>query len=218
MTYIILVNYIFTSDITYLSFAAIARCSIPEEKPRLRTWSQLTWSTWLWRSVSLLSTCTRLHVCTGFILEKLNAWSVSFGYDTSLPCHRNWHSLNLPLTQTRIWQSGQQLWQAAELMITFLAQSIKRIYTTYINGIYQTYTKYMTSLKWKVSYEHVYAIYQAYTWYKYWSIEYIRYIPSIYQAYTFHMTIYSIYLTYTYSKLSRTFRYLSHYGLVMEYT
>jgi hypothetical protein len=33
MTYIILVCYIFTSDITYLSFAAIARCSIPVEKP-----------------------------------------------------------------------------------------------------------------------------------------------------------------------------------------
>ena len=33
MTYIILVYYIFTSDITYLSFAAIARCSIPLEKP-----------------------------------------------------------------------------------------------------------------------------------------------------------------------------------------
>ena len=31
MTYIILVYYIFTSDITYLSFAAIARCSIPVE-------------------------------------------------------------------------------------------------------------------------------------------------------------------------------------------
>ena len=49
----------------------------------------------------------------------------SFGYDTSLPCHRNRHSLNLPLTQTRIWQSGQQIRQAAELMITFLAQPIK---------------------------------------------------------------------------------------------
>ena len=33
MTYIILVYYIFTSDITYLSFAAITRCSIPVEKP-----------------------------------------------------------------------------------------------------------------------------------------------------------------------------------------
>ncbi len=33
MTYIILVYYIFTSDITYLSFAVIARCSIPVEKP-----------------------------------------------------------------------------------------------------------------------------------------------------------------------------------------
>ncbi len=31
MTYIILVYFIFTSDITYLSFAAIARCSIPVE-------------------------------------------------------------------------------------------------------------------------------------------------------------------------------------------
>jgi hypothetical protein len=52
-------------------------------------------------------------------------------------------------------------------------------------------------LKWKVSCEHVYAIYQAYTWYKYWSIVYIRYIPG---------------------KLSATFRYQSRYGLVMEYT
>ena len=33
MTYKILVYYIFTSDITYLSFAAIARCSIPVQKP-----------------------------------------------------------------------------------------------------------------------------------------------------------------------------------------
>ena len=33
MTYIIIVYYIFTSDITYLSFAAVARCSIPVEKP-----------------------------------------------------------------------------------------------------------------------------------------------------------------------------------------
>ena len=33
MTYIILVCDIFNSDITYLSFAAIARCSIPVEKP-----------------------------------------------------------------------------------------------------------------------------------------------------------------------------------------
>ncbi len=37
MTYIILVYDIFTSDMTYLSFAAIARCSmitsIPVEKP-----------------------------------------------------------------------------------------------------------------------------------------------------------------------------------------
>ena len=33
MTYIILVYYIFTKDITYLSFAAIARRSIPVEKP-----------------------------------------------------------------------------------------------------------------------------------------------------------------------------------------
>ncbi len=33
MTYIILVYYIFTSDITYLSFAAIARCSVPVEQP-----------------------------------------------------------------------------------------------------------------------------------------------------------------------------------------
>jgi hypothetical protein len=33
MTCIILVYYIFTSDITYLSFTAIARCSIPVEKP-----------------------------------------------------------------------------------------------------------------------------------------------------------------------------------------
>ena len=32
------------------------------------------------------------------------------------------------------------------------------------------------------------------------------------------MTTYSIYLTYTYSKLSATFRYQSRYGLVMEYT
>ena len=76
----------------------------------------------------------------------------------------------------------------------------------------------MTSLKWKVSCEHVYAIYQAYTWYKYRSIVYIRYIPGIKHAYTFHMTTYSIYLTYTYSKLSATFRYQSRYGLVMEYT
>ena len=71
---------------------------------------------------------------------------------------------------------------------------IKLVYTTYINGIYQTYTKYITSLKRKVSCEHVYAIYQAYTWYKYWSIVYIRYIPGIHHAYTFHMTIYSIYI------------------------
>ena len=76
----------------------------------------------------------------------------------------------------------------------------------------------MTSLKWKVSCEHVYAIYQAYTWYKYRSIVYIRYIPGIKHAYTFHMTTYSIYLTYTYSKLSATFRYQSRNGLVMEYT
>ena len=33
MKYIILVYYIFTKDITYLSFAAIARRSIPVEKP-----------------------------------------------------------------------------------------------------------------------------------------------------------------------------------------
>ena len=33
MTYIILVYYIFTKDITYLSFAAIARRSISVEKP-----------------------------------------------------------------------------------------------------------------------------------------------------------------------------------------
>ncbi len=33
MTYIILVYYSFTKDITYLSFAAIVRCSIPVEKP-----------------------------------------------------------------------------------------------------------------------------------------------------------------------------------------
>ncbi len=33
MTYTILVYYIFTSDITYLSFAAIAQSSIPVEKP-----------------------------------------------------------------------------------------------------------------------------------------------------------------------------------------
>ena len=33
MTYIIVVYDIFTSDMTYLSFAAIARCSIPVEKP-----------------------------------------------------------------------------------------------------------------------------------------------------------------------------------------
>jgi len=32
------------------------------------------------------------------------------------------------------------------------------------------------------------------------------------------MTTYSIYLTYTDSKLSATFRYQSRYGLVMEYT
>ncbi len=31
MTCIILVYYIFTSDITYLGFAAVARCSIPVE-------------------------------------------------------------------------------------------------------------------------------------------------------------------------------------------
>ena len=33
MTYKIIVYCIFTSDITYLSFAAITRCSIPVEKP-----------------------------------------------------------------------------------------------------------------------------------------------------------------------------------------
>ena len=33
MTNIIIVYCIFTSDITYLSFAAIMRCSIPVEKP-----------------------------------------------------------------------------------------------------------------------------------------------------------------------------------------
>ena len=32
------------------------------------------------------------------------------------------------------------------------------------------------------------------------------------------MTMYSIYLSYTDSKLSRTFRYQSRIGLVMEYT
>ena len=57
--------------------------------------------------------------------ERLKCLIGSFRYDTSLSCHRNWHSLNLPLTQTRIWQAGQQMCQAAELMITFLAQPIK---------------------------------------------------------------------------------------------
>ncbi len=47
---------------------------------------------------------------------------------------------------------------------------------------------------------------------------YFRYIPGIKHAYTFHMTTYSIYLTYTYSKLSATFRYQLRNGLVMEYT
>ena len=46
----------------------------------------------------------------------------------------------------------------------------------------------------------------------------MRYIPSIKHAYTFHMTIYSIYLTYTYSKLFETFRYLSRDSLDIVYT
>ncbi len=33
--------------------------------------------------------------------------------------------IRMPLTQIRIWQSGQQMCQAAELMITFLVQPIK---------------------------------------------------------------------------------------------
>jgi hypothetical protein len=57
--------------------------------------------------------------------ERLKCLIRSFGYDASLPCHRNWNGLTLPLTQTRIWQSGQQIRQAAELMLTFLAQPFK---------------------------------------------------------------------------------------------
>ncbi len=61
-------------------------------------------------------------------------------------------------------------------------------------------------------------IYQVYAWYILMEKVYIRYIPGIWRAYTFHMTMYSIYLTYTDSKLSRTFRYRSRIGLDMEYT
>ncbi len=93
------------------------------------------------------------------------------------------------------WWQGPVMWLLEDLAAwghVHLHSTNHQAYTCHIPSIYLVYANKTV-------------IYQVYTWYILMEIVYIRYIPGIYHTWTFHMTTYSIYLTYTDSKLYAKF-------------
>ena len=84
--------------------------------------------------------------------ERSKCVLTSFGYENSLSCLSNWHCLNLPMVETRIRQRGKQCWEAAAVMLAFLAQPIWQVYDWYMS-----YDRYMIGI-WLV-YDHLFVIY-----------------------------------------------------------
>ncbi len=92
----------------------------------------------------------------------------SFGYETSLSFLSNGHCLNLPMAETWIRQRGKQCWEAAAVMLAFLAQHVWQVHDWYMSydrnmiGIWPSicHIPVMTGI-WLV-YEHLFVIYLSY--------------------------------------------------------
>ncbi len=148
MTYIIIVYYIFTSDITYLRFAAIARCSIPASVEKLPTFFSdllpnfLGVSKWKY-SVRIRQLCLRTPahraLRSSTLFDTLSCLKLSLHSPSrNAPINAYW-SVNLKSARS----SGSRkkvvqniLWDGVGATVMLPTKTWKRKYTIYINGIY----------------------------------------------------------------------------------